>query len=408
MTTFWIIAAALMLVALSIVLIPLLRSKAEVGAGRAEINTIIYRQRLKELELEKDSGALDAGQFEQARLELQRSLLDDVSSVPGAETHTSRAGRWLAAAGVAVVVPTAAILLYSHFGRTDLLSSAASPEEIAAAGSHQSLAQVVNQLVAHQRANPDDVRGWVLLGRSYLALNRYGDSTRAYAKALAISKPNADLLVDYAEALALAQGDDLKGRPQHLIAQALKLDPKHEKGLWLSGIAQYQQSNYSEAVDYWQRLQSLLAPGSQPYVLVEQNITKAKSLLGQSKSEGASAAADGGVKLQVHVALASELAKQADPDTTVFIFARAVSGPPMPLAILRLRVRDLPTTVTLDDSMAMSPMAKLSRFPQVQVTARISRSGQATPRSGDLQGSVGPVKVGTDNAVDVTIDKVLP
>jgi cytochrome c-type biogenesis protein CcmH len=245
-----------------------------------------------------------------------------------------------------------------------------------------------------------------MLAQAYMGLDRYHDASVAYQRLNAIKPNQPKVLVDYAEALALNQGagGDFTGTPQALLDRALKLDPKEQKGLWFAGIARYNARDYAQAIGYWQRLLSVLPPKSDYVPVVKANIRKARQESAALKSAEAKVPAAGGAQLKVRVALAPSLAGRVPPGTAVFVFARAVKGPPMPLAVARLQVKDLPTTVTLSDGMAMSPSARLSNFHTVMLGARVSRSGQALPKSGDLQGSVGPIKVDNKGVTDLTID----
>jgi cytochrome c-type biogenesis protein CcmH len=243
-----------------------------------------------------------------------------------------------------------------------------------------------------------------------VALGRYQDAIGALDKAVAMIPNDPDLLADYADALAMTSGQTLKGKPMEMVNRALKLDPNHEKSLWLAGTAAYNDGNYSGAIAYWNRLLKQMTPGSKESQQVMSIIAEAQDLasgktpapVAQATSTEASTAKVAGV-----VSLSPDLAGKVAPSDTVYIFAKAAQGPPMPLAAFRAQVKDLPIKFDLDDSMAPTPMAHLSDFSQVIVGARISKSGDPMPQSGDLQGVSNVVPVGS-SGLQVKINSVVP
>jgi cytochrome c-type biogenesis protein CcmH len=263
---------------------------------------------------------------------------------------------------------------------------------------------MVAKLAAHVEKNPDDAQGWMLLARSYYIMGRYPEAVRAYEHATTLAPGDADLLADYADALAVAQGRTLQGKPLELVQRALEIDPDHWKALALAGTAAFERKDYGRAIAYWEQLRRVVPGDSEIGRSVDASIAEARELAGGKPAAAATPkTAAASPKVAGKVSLAPALAASAAPTDTVFIFARATSGPPMPLAVLRRQVKDLPFEFTLDDSMAMAPNRRLSAFAEVVVGARVSRSGNATPQSGDLQGLSRPVKVGT-TGVTVVID----
>ncbi|MCE9640738.1 MAG: c-type cytochrome biogenesis protein CcmI, partial [Betaproteobacteria bacterium] len=235
-----------------------------------------------------------------------------------------------------------------------------------------------------------------------------------YERAAAILKDNADLLADYADALAMAQGRRLDGKPLQIIERALQIDPMQWKALALAGTAAFERKDYRKAIGYWEKLQSQAPQGSEFARQVGANIEEARELGGikplaraEPKADAKAQKQAAGASVDGTVTLSRELAGKAAPTDTVFVFARAVEGPRMPLAIVRFQVKDLPAKFHLDDSLAMSPEMKLSKFPDVVIGARVSKAASATPQAGDLQGSSKPVKVGAAG-VNVVIDQVVP
>ena len=261
---------------------------------------------------------------------------------------------------------------------------------------------MVQGLAQRLKERPDDAQGWVMLGRSYAALDRHPEAVPAFQRALALRPRDADLMADYADALAMASGGSLAGEPSRAIDQALAIEPAHPKLLALAGTAAFSRNDFAGALRHWEKL-AQLAPDSEYMAQLQSGIDAARQRLAgplaatsapAPKPSSATAAAPAASSVSGEVRLAPALAAKAAPEDTVFVFARAAEGPRMPLAILRKQVKDLPLRFTLDDSLAMSPAAKLSSAARVVVGARISKSGDAMPRAGDLQGLSAPVAPG--------------
>ncbi len=395
MTAFLAIAAAMVLVALALVLPPLLGRGRESGIAREHLQAALYRAKLRELELDRDSGQLSPQGFEEAKRELARAFL--MEKAGGQATPLQgRKGRW-AAAAVALFVPLMAAGLYWQVGGWELIH--ATPKE----APPMSVEAMVARLAQRLEKQPDDPQGWRMLGRSYAVLGRYREAAQAYQRAHALIGDDPDLLADYAEALAFAQGDRLAGEPEALLKTALEKNPRHPKALWLSGIAAFQEGRFGEAIEKWQVLLAMLPPEGREAQMLRQLIARAQEHLGGEEPAPPQKAA-----IQVEVTLDPKLAGKVDPDDTLFIFARAAQGPRVPLAVVKRKAADLPLEITLDDSLAMVPALRLSRFDKVMVEAHISKSGQAVPRPGDIKGRAGPIEVKGKAAVQVTLDQVVP
>ena len=408
MTWFMVIAAAMVVIALLWIMPALLRRNIAAGGMEpAASNLAILKDQLAELERDVADGTLSQQQFQQAREDLERSVLEDVRDGGGRSADKPASARWTALA-LTVAIPLGAAALYFQFGNPDAMSWRA-----AAGRDHnltpQDVEAMVARLAARLEKTPEDANGWALLGRSYVAMQRYPDAAAAYARAVAVVRDDADLLADYADALAMSQGRRIDGKPLQLVEQALKIDPGHWKALAMAGSAAFERKDYRKAVAYWETLQSRVDPRSDFARSVASNIEEARQLgglkAGPARKPAVASAA--GKSVRGTVGLAGSLAGKVDPADSLFIFARAAEGSRMPLAILRLQVKDLPATFTLDDSQAMSPEMKLSNFAEVVVGARISKGASATPQSGDLQGVSRKVKVGASN-VAVVIDSVVP
>ena len=310
--------------------------------------------------------------------------------------------------GVAVLLPIAAVLLYLYAGNP----KAFDPVALQAPADHgQDMDQAIAGLAAKLQQNPNDAQGWGLLGRAYEAMERFTDARDALAHAHALAPDDADVTVAYAEALALStESRRVDGEPRALIEGVLKKTPDNQRGLWLLGIGDYQQGKYAAAIDTWKHLIDVLPKDSDIVPSVQEQIARAEAARDGRETEnpGEAAPADTGPHLQVEVAIDAKLADKLAPDDVLFVYAKAAQGPPMPLAIQRMPASKLPATVTLTDGMGMLPNMKLSQFPQVVVGARVSKSGDAIARSGDLQTISAPLAVSTAAPIRLTIDQVVP
>ena len=407
MTAFAVLGAVLIAGALLFVVPPLLRRGLRTGETRDAVNVAVYRDQLRELEADLRAGTLAPDQHGKARGEIEARLLADVGK-GDAPAHPRRHTR-AAALALGLAVPICALAVYVAVGNPRALL----PQTAGGANAHGVSAQqfetMVSRLAARLKENPEDPEGWMMLGRSYAVLGRFGEASGAYAKAAARMPGDAQLLADYADALAMAQGRTLDGEPERILLRALAIDPNNVKALLLAGTAAFNRNDGTAAVRHWERVLGFLPAESDMVQRVQASIAQARSLGGSSggKTQTARPAqAPGAGRVSGVVTLAPQLAGKVAPGDTVFIFARAAEGPRMPLAILRKRASDLPVRFTLDDSMAMAPQMKLSAFPQVIIGARVSKSANASPQPGDLQGSSAPISVGA-KSVSVVIDTEL-
>lgn len=279
------------------------------------------------------------------------------------------------------------------------------------------LAAMVEKLAARLKAEPEDVKGWSMLGRVQLVRGLPAEAVTAYQQALALRTDDASLLTDYAEALAMKNGRTLAGEPTKLVNRALMLDPNHGKALALAGSAAFERSDYASAVTLWEKLLAVSPPEAEFAAQVRASVAEARQLAGQAPQAAAApvpvpvpppaqATAPATASVSGKVTLAPALSARAAPDDTVFIVARASEGPRVPLAVLRRQVKDLPISFTLDDSLAMAPTMKLSNFSKVIVIARISKSGQAMPVAGDITGQSPVVEVGA-KALQIEMSEVV-
>ncbi len=417
MILFWAILVFMVLVALAFVVPPLLgRGAGAVGPQRAGVHRVLFRKRLAELETDLEDGALSPGQFDQARADLERDTLESLESADADAArpvrHPRARARWATVLVVVVAIPVLAGLLYRQYGGWELLSPQArarlAAEAVAQGDTNPALIRdMVAELAAHMRRHPKDLPGWIRLGRSYRALKEFDRAAQAYEHAYRLSSgKDAAVMADYAEVLALGRNNRLAGRPAQLVHEALAVDPRQPKALWLAGWAAYQIGEYKRAAMQWKRLAAQAPRGSKVERVLKRQVARAEAMA-RGATPAAAAAAGAGKGVTVRVSLAPRFAARTRPDESVFIFARTARGPPISLAVVRRHVRDLPVTITLDDSRAMIPGRTISKQREVIVGARISRNGNPLAAKGDLQGLSAPVAPGGKGVVHLTIDKVM-
>lgn len=430
MTSFIIAAALLTLLSLSFLLWAMLRRKSGISDNRRALNAAVYRDQLLELEREHIEGSLADADYTQAQEEVQRRLLEDIDTSP--EILDSNRGRkWVWA--TVLLFPLVAAALYAWHGNPAALNpqSAAAPEV-----SDQQIKEMVTKLAAKLEADPNNPEGWAMLARSYMNLAQPADAVRAFSHIEKQVSEDPSLMVDYAEAL-LDSGDPKNfAQARALVGKALNQEPGHPKGLFIAGGIALMDKDLTRADALWEKLLPLLEPGSQDFNYVLDNVnrvrtklkkpalkaeqfnqaegpvsqpsaTTAKSADAAPANAGAAAAKMGNSSVSGHVELDTALKAKASPTDTVFIFARAVSGPRMPLAILKTTVSALPLDFELTEAMAMSPQISLSTADMVRVEVRVSKAGSATPTAGDLIGASLPVKPGS-RGVSVKINAVQP
>lgn len=401
-------ATLLLATAMAFVLTPLLRRErgAEAHLRRDELNLAVLRDQLRELEADLNAGLIDAPAYESSRRELERRVAEEVR--PQDVQQPKSEGRRWAAVAVGIAVPVLSISLYLLIGSPAALD----PQVLAANkdGAHQFTAEQVEGMVAslaeRMKNEPDNVKGWTMLARSYNALGRYEKASEAYAHLVKLAPDDAGLLADYADVLAMTRGRSLQGEPEKIIERAVKVDEKNVKALALWGSAAFERKDYASAVKRWEKILPLVPADSEVARSVTGSIAEAQGLMGQVPATASKSAdkAVSGAKVEGMVELDPALRSEVADGDAVFIFARAAQGPRFPLAVLRKQVKDLPVRFVLDDSMAMTPEAKLSGVPLVVVGARISKSGNATPSPGDLEGLTEPVAPGT-TGLKIRIDK---
>jgi cytochrome c-type biogenesis protein CcmH len=418
MILFWTLCAALLLVAVLFISLPLWRkAQSNNDVLRDAANLGILRDQATELEVDLHNGLLTQDAYEQGKSELQSRLMEEVK-ITEQPVRPPRNPAKVLAIVLAVMLPLFSVLLYLTLGNIDALS----PQEIIAADANGIIRseeglQRLEKKVQRLPKNPND---WWTLAQSYTELKRYPDAVRAYEHLVVLAPNEAQLWANYADVYAMANGQTLQNpEVNRLLAKSLELDANNSTALALSGSAAMERGEYVEAITSWQKLVDQVQPGSQDAQMYLGGIKRARELLaaqpgGKEKlaqlpagKAPEKAAANSAAAITGKVSLSPALVGKVAPTDIVFILARAAQGPKMPLAVLRKQVKDLPLKFTLDDSMAMQPQLKLSGFDQVVVVARVSKSGTPMAQSGDLQGLTGSVKPGI-KGLNIVIDSVVP
>lgn len=423
MIRFGVVALAMVAIAIAWVMVPLLRRRRSSGVMREASNVAVLRDQRQELDADLAHGTISAEQHELAQRELEQRVIEE--SAPSEEAHRLPGARTGPATAYAlgVAIPIGAIVLYALWGNPTAFLPVAQNADPQHAASAAEVEQMVAKLAARLEREPDNAKGWVVLARSYYAMNRYDDAARAFEHALRIVPDDPDILTDYADALGATQ-NSLQGKPTELVAQALRIDRRNLKALALAGTAAFDRKDFMQAVVYWEALKEVVPADTPMAKSVDASINEARALgavpsvsatagtivATPSVKAAPAAASISGVptsRIEGTVKLSDAIAAKASPSDTVFIFARAAEGSRMPLAIVRKEVRDLPASFSLDDSMAMAPGMTLSSAASIVIGARVSKSGTAMPRSGDLEGFSAPVKAGA-TGLSVVIDRALP
>lgn len=419
--SFWAMAVCLALLASVFAVWPVLRrdrhaEAREEAAARHAQNLGAYKAEREELDAAHTAGLLPEDEYRALIVEMDRRLLQDADSDDVATLATRAGGRRVLLA-LAVMLPLFGAIAYSFLGaagaeRLDaLLGQLENVQDEAQRAAV--MTEVLPLLEAEARRRDPDGAYRFLLARVYSGEQRFPESAATYAEVAELYPEDATILAQYAQALYLAGGRKITPAVQEVIDRALAIDPAQVTLLGLLGMDRFQSGNFAGAVEAWEKLLANLPPDAPDASVIRDGVSAARARLaanGQTVPEPAAgeskAASAEGPRLEVRVELSPEL--QAAPDTTVFVFAKALSGPPMPLAVARFPVSELPRTVVLDDTMAMAPGLRLSGFPEVNVVARVSRGGGPIAQPGDFEGDAGPVATGQGpQQVSVRIDRKL-
>jgi cytochrome c-type biogenesis protein CcmH len=276
MTQFAVFATLLVIVAAAFLLPPLwLGLRPSAGkADRKQANLAIFRDQLTELEREKSEGSLAESDFEQARRELQRRLLEEVEPDAGVTTSGTHGPSRKLAVAILVLMPVLAVLGYGMLGNPNALdpTRTAAPQQM----TPEQINDMVAKLAARMEADPDNMQGWLMLARSYKTMGRYAEAVEAYGKAEKVINDDPELLASYAETIAMANGNGLKGKPGQLVERALKIDPQHPHSLFLAGAAAMEAGDNKKGIAYWEALLPQVEPGSEIDQMLRSGIDKMK------------------------------------------------------------------------------------------------------------------------------------
>ncbi len=421
MTVFLIIAALMTATALAFILPTLLgkHNSSDARTERGHVNLSVLRDQLRELDRDLVSGTIDTHAYDSARRELEQRVAEDVKPTPSAHQPTSGGLAQAITLGVAVML--GATGLYAYLGKPAGLDPAqmTATNEASPKVDPKDANAAIEQLAQRLKAQPENTEGWTMLARSLNAMGRFADASRAYRNLTLLVPDDAQLLTEYAGSAAMAQGASLQGEPERILARALAAEPSNTKALSLSGSAAFERGDYDAAITRWKKVLALAPADSEIAQVANDNIQEAlaaaaagnqptlakapvaSQAISQPATEKSSVTATSqATQVAGTVELDPALRSEVNDTDTVFVFARAPDGPRFPLAVLRKQVKDLPFSFVLDDSMSMTPDARLSGFNSLVLVARISKSGNATPGVGDLEGSASPVQAG---AKDVKI-----
>ena len=379
--TFWAVIVFFLCAGLGILLVPLLRvSQRDQADQRLQQNIGIAREQRLQLDWQLEAGEIDQADYDSAFIDLQTSLaLGLKPQEPG--TEKSR-GTWMALV-VLVLVPALSLALYSIYGEYRVIGNPqilqATENPVAQQHSGKDIDGMLQALQLKLQQNPEDAPGWYMLGRSLMAIQSYDEAVAAFQRTYDLTGDEPAILFSLADALTMQNGGNLLGTPEKLVQRGLKIAPRDPKGLWLAGLAAEQRKDYSTALHYWSTLLPLVSddPAS---------VQQVQALISRLEQRNPDLVPAAGViqTINLEVDITPELKNRANPNDTVFVYAKAAQGPPMPLAVKKLKLSDLPATVVLSDNDAMIPSMKLSSFDQLILGARVSRNGKPVPQPGDF------------------------
>jgi cytochrome c-type biogenesis protein CcmH len=418
MILFWTITIAMIAVAVAFVAPALLRKHhlSESKEYRDGQNVTIAREHLADLDAELANGTLTQALYDQSKLEIEQTLLFDLEEQGAiAQEATSSTPGKMGFIAILIAVPLITVLLYLQLGTIELIE----PSTTTQAGNEglPTIDKMVGDLQKRLEQNPNDADGWYLMGRTMMMMKQYSAAAESYENTYKLVGDEPMVMLALADATAMAQGGNMAGKPKQLVFAAIAIDPNHTTGLWMAGMIAEEEGKDEEALNYWLRLRPLIAEMPSEVAQLDNFIHRAATKLGKdvstllatTPSPMAAGTTDsiGGAVVRVTIQLSDALYARVNGEETVFIYAKAMDGPRFPVAAARYQVKDLPVSITLDDSNAVMTTSKLSNFKVVKVGARISYSGDAITQSGDLIGEITNVMVG-QSPVTVTINEVSP
>jgi cytochrome c-type biogenesis protein CcmH len=406
---FVVLALGMVLCVAGILLWVLLRQReVPTSASQAKANASVYKAQILDLDREHENGHISDQEWQQSRDELSLRLLEDTSAVDDPVAKKEKPALWTAVI-LAIALPVSAMGMYMWVGQPDALNPmvVANNDKV----DQQELSKMADNLAKKLEEKPDNLQGWVMLGRTYRTLEKFEASLKAYDRALKLTADD-DLRIERVEVLAMQRQGNFEGEPWDIILDILQKDPQHYAALLMAGSASYAHEKYADALSYWQKARKPLASDNPDVPGLDEAIASVQQKLGITPKAVAAQTAkptpsNAALSVSGRVTLSANLKGKTQPSDAVFIYATPANGERMPLAIFKTTVANLPLSFTLDDSTAMSPERKLSGAGEVFVKVRVSKSGNAMPQSGDLLGSIGPVKVGAQG-LQVEIKDQIP
>lgn len=420
MITFWIFSVAMIIVSLIFLLRPFFLEMKKNEIERSTLNINITKERLAELDAELALDTITQAEYEQTREELEQALLFDIEQDQEEkaikQVNTNTYNRYTRSS-LLLSVPVLAVSLYFYLGQPELIDGVKkqAQEQTGHANgkdgkSLESVDALIEKLAAKMKASPEDAEGWFMLARSYMSMGRYKEAVAALEKTNNLVPNNPAIMLRYADALTMVSGGRLSGKPFELIKKAVAIKPDDPTGLWLIGMAYAEQGQHKKAISYWNLLLAILKD-NKSIDQVNKLIRASKSQAGISLTDSSTSANNSVEKkkmtsLSVKVSLDPAMLKNVSMDDIVFIFAKAVNGPPMPLAVARKQVKDLPLQITLDDTMAMIPSMKLSSFNKVKITARVSKTGKPLLQKGDVYSQEKQITLPNSGLINININTI--
>ena len=413
MSSFTVFSGLLSLVVLLVFLRTIFKVRATSSNTQSQTNLRLLRDQLKEIAEDHRVGNLSAEQYELSKVEIESRVLEEVAKEPQVTVLSGRYAK-IVSMLVIVLIPFSAFYLYGVIGSPegqDVASFLESQDQSFDQGELESMAEKV---IEHLAENPDDTQALAMLARTYQALHKFDEAANAWERAYQLDPNDPAILVDYAESRGLAARGNLSGEPTELINRALELDPNHGKGLALGGTAAFAAGSYQLAIDRWSQLMKSNLADEQLIQTLQSGIAEAKIRLVQSGQEVSVEEVspdelftqEGETIVSGVIQISKDLLSQVNSQDVVFIYARSIEGPPMPIAAMRVPADQLPFSFAFDDSSSLMPARKLSDFSEFLLGARISKSGNAIRASGDLESSTLVVRPGTN--IEITIDSAVP
>ena len=408
MILFWSIASSFLLISIIVIIRTLFRNNNAKYSNKAT-----HDQKLREIYIDIENKLISESEAKDAIIELKKLIQKDSENIDFTNSKLRNLkirSKKIISILIFILVPVFVLTIYSYIGSSNsikLLATNTSSQEL----SNDNLVSVEEMLKGVERRlidDPDNANDWLMLANSYVVLKRYTDAIRAYENLYRLNGDDPSLLFRYADVLAMANSGIFKGKPTELVKKGLQLDPENTMGLWLAGLAEYEEGRINKAIDYWQRVLPKLEKGSDEeknikkyieFAAKENNISLDNSVVEKTNLSEYS--------IKLNIELSSDFSA-VDTNNTVFIYAKPVnSNIKMPIVVLRKKVSDLPLELSLDDSMSMLPNNKLSGYESVIVLARISKTGNAKSEKGDLIGVSNPISTRSKETIKIIINSIV-